>query len=215
MVPEREGAGKLTQLAWYAGAAAVGIVLALVFLLPGDGDRSSASPSGVTPAPGAMAGQGGGPGVGAPGSGGPGPLSGDMRTNADRLFNRVMTAAQQENRAEVEQFMPMAIQAYQMVEDLDVDGTYHLALLQMAAGRFQEAQATAAGILEAEPNHLLALGVSAEAAAAAGDSAAATDLYTRLMDGYAEEAERPLQEYQEHPQMLPRYRRAAETYLAD
>ena len=141
--------------------------------------------------------------------GGTGALSSDMRTNADRLFNRVMTAAEQGSEAEVEQFMPMAVRAYEMVDDLDHDGLYHLALLQLTGGDLDASRRTAQRILDAAPNHILALGVSASAAEAADDAAAAETLWTRLLDAYPEEAGKPLPEYMDHQVMLEEYRRMA------
>ena len=120
-----------------------------------------------------------------------------------------MRAAQQGNQAEVEQFMPMAIQAYGMVEDLNEDGLYHLAILQATAGNYSDARATSQRILDRSPNHILALGVAASAAGEAGDEAAAEALWNRLLEAYPEESGKPLPEYMDHQSMLPQYRETA------
>lgn len=186
---------------WIAAGAAVAVVL-LVLLLPRRTD-----PAG----PGRMTTPGAAPPAGAttPGSGGP-VLSADMRTNADRLFNRVMAAAERGDRAEVARFIPMAIQAYGMVDELDADGLYHLAILHRTAGNDAGARATAERILQDHPDHILALGLAAAAAEQAGDSASALAYHRRLLDAYATEAARPLPEYLDHQRMLPEYRRAAQ-----
>lgn len=146
---------------------------------------------------------------GAPGSATGAGLSGDMRTNADRLFNRIMTAAEQGNEAEVNQFMPMAIQAYGMVPDLDNDGIYHLGLLHLTAGDYAQAMNEAERLMADEPNHLLGLAVAADASAGAGDSAQAVEYWQRFLDAYDSEAGKPLPEYVDHQPMMPEYRRMA------
>lgn len=198
-----------SRAGWYIGAVAL-LVLALVLMLPRFTDR--AGPPSMTgepsAAPGAPAGGGAVPG-------GDGVLSSDMRTNADRLFNRIMTAAEQGDRAQVDQFMPMAVQAYGMVEDLDDDGVYHLAILHLTAGQYDQARETAERILASSPDHILALGVAAEASAAMGDSARADGYYRRLLDAYPEEAARPVTEYVEHQPMLTEYRRLGRERLGE
>ncbi len=185
------------RAAWIIAAAAILVVLLIVFL-PRRAERVPAPRTG-TEAP--FAGQTGG-GAGA----GLGELSSDMRSNADRLFNRIMMAAEQGNQAEVDQFMPMAIQAYGMVDNLDDDGIYHLAILQQTAGEYGEARSAAERILEHSPDHILALGVAASAAADNGDTAAASSLWQRLLEAYPEEAGKPLPEYMDHQAMLQAYR---------
>lgn len=197
------------RLPWLIGGAAV-VAAVLVFMLPRETERAG---------PPAMTGPNGG-GAGAPfaggapdGAGTPPPLSGDMRVNADRLFNRIMTARQQGETAEAARFMPMAVQAYGMVEDLDADGLYHLALLHLTAGEYEAAQHAASRILTTDPDHVLALGVAGAAAAGAGDRAGAAELYAHLLEVYPTEAARDRPEYADHQGMLPEYRRAAREYL--
>jgi tetratricopeptide (TPR) repeat protein len=193
-------AGGGSKAGWIIAAGAVVVVLLFVFL-PRGTDRVAAPPAGSQQAP--FAGSGGG----APGS--MDGLSSDMRTNADRLFNRIMAAAEQGNQGEVDQFMPMAIQAYGMVDDLDDDGLYHLGLLHLTAGDTEEARNTAQRILDGSPEHILALGLAATAAAEAGDDSTAESLWGRLLDGYTQEAGKPLSEYLDHQNMLDEYRRLA------
>lgn len=196
---------------WVIAGVAVAVV-ALVLFLPDDTRRAGPAEMTGTSAPPFAGGAPGGSGAaGAPGAG-MGGLSSDMRVNADRLFNRIMTAAEQGNQAEVDQFMPMAIQAYGMVEDLDDDGLYHLAVLHLVAGDPAQARATTDRILDASPDHILALGVAAEAAAAAGDSAAAAADYRRLLEGYGAESAKPLPEYVDHQPMLEEYRERARAF---
>ena len=194
------GGGRGLPWPWIVGAGALLLIL-LVFLLQRRAER--AGPEAMTTPAGAPV------GGGMPASG-DGLLSNDMRTNADRLFNRIMSAAEQGNEAEVAQFMPMAVQAYGMVEGLDNDGLFHLAILHLTGDQPGEALATAERILADEPNHVLALGVAAAAAEAVGDDARAEAFHRRLLEAYPTEAARPLPEYLDHQRMLPEYRRAAQ-----
>jgi tetratricopeptide (TPR) repeat protein len=136
-------------------------------------------------------------------------FTGDLRTDADRLFNRVMAAAEMGDQQEVDQFMPMAMQAYEMVPDLDDDGLFHLAILYETAGDYDEARSTAERILAASPNHLLALGVAGTSSLAAGDTAAAEQYFRRLLAAYPQESQRLLPEYQHHQVMIEEYQRQA------
>jgi tetratricopeptide (TPR) repeat protein len=190
-----EGAGNLP---WYI-AGAVLVVLILVLGLPlVMGEDDSPPARGTAPFPGAAV------------PGGLAPLEGTPREQADRLFNRVMTAREQGNAPEALQFAPMGIQAYQMAEPLDDDGLYHLATLQNTASDFAAARATAERILSRNPNHLLGLAAAAEAATGAGDAAAAREYHQRLLDAYDAELARALPEYQDHARILPDYRQAAQ-----
>jgi tetratricopeptide (TPR) repeat protein len=197
------GGGSGSNVApWLIGIVAVIIVVVLVI---------SYLPNGAPQRP-AGSGMGGGeaPAMGAPAEGGMGGLSSDMRTNADRLFNRIMTAAEQGNQAEVDQFMPMAIQAYGMVDDLDDDGLFHLGLLHLTAGSYDQALQTAQRILADQPNHLLGLAVAAQASEGMGDTTQANEYWQRYLDSYSAESGKPLPAYVDHQPILPEYRRMAQ-----
>lgn len=187
-----------SKAGWIIAAAAIVVVL-LVVLLPRATERVPAPPVEERVPVGAPTGTGGGQGV----------LSADMRTNADRLYNRIMAAAEQGNQAEVDQFMPMAIQAYEAVEGLDEDGLYHLALLNITAGDYDAGRAAAQRILDRSPGHILALGALATAATEAGDEAAARDHWQRLLEAYPQEVGKPLPEYMDHQNMMSEYQRMA------
>ena len=125
------------------------------------------------------------------------------REAADRLFNRVMAAVEQDDSTEVVQFLPMAIRAYELAEPLDLDGSFHLAVLRMEGARTQEGLSAAEDILAADPNHLLGLGVAADALLALGDTARAQVYYSRWLEVYDDEIARELPEYLTHALMLP------------
>lgn len=137
------------------------------------------------------------------------------REEADSLFNVVMSAAEKRDQQTVVQALPEALSAYAKLGPLDGDGIFHVALLQLTGGRFAEARATAQKLLADNPNHLLALSVSARAAAAAGDAAAARDFNQRLLRAYDSEVVKPLVEYRDHARVLPLQRAEAEAALKD
>jgi tetratricopeptide (TPR) repeat protein len=187
------GGGRWSSAPWWIAAAAA-LVVVLILLIPERAERAGPRPM-VDPGMDAPAGMGG--------------FTGDLRTDADRLFNRVMTAAEAGDQPEVEQFMPMAKQAYEMVPDLDDDGLFHLAILYETAGEFDSARATAERILEGSPDHILGLGVAGTSALAAGDTAVAEGYFRRLLDAYPRESGRLVPEYTHHQVMLEEYERQA------
>jgi tetratricopeptide (TPR) repeat protein len=142
-----------------------------------------------------------------------GPLTGTVREQADRLFNRIMQARAEGNTDQVQFFLPMALSAYRQAEPLDDDGLFHLGLLEIEAGEAAAARATVERVLSRHPDHLLALAVAAEAAGAQGDSGTARAFYERLLRAYDAEHVRPLPEYVDHARVLPEYRAAAERFL--
>jgi hypothetical protein len=185
------------NLPWYiaGGVLLLLIIILVVPMLRDDGARTSALGPAV-------------PAGAAPGT--PPPLTGTPREQADRLFNRIMTAAESGDSAEALRFTPMAIGAYEMAAPLDHDGRYHLAVVHMVAGDYAAARATAEEILATDVNHLLGLAAAGEAAERAGDLAAARDYYGRLLAAYDAEVARGLQEYRDHAQSLPQFRAAAQ-----
>jgi hypothetical protein len=189
---------------WIAVAAAV--VVILILLIPERAERA-----GPLPARQPLTEQDVPGGVGGMGPGGG--FTGDIRQDADRLFNRVMGAAEAGDLDEVNQFMPMALQAYEMVPELDHDGLFHLAILYETAGEYEMARARAEDILRSVPDHILALGVGGTASVSAGDAAAAREYFQRLLDGFEQESQRLRPEYGHHQAMVDEYRRMAQSYL--
>ena len=132
------------------------------------------------------------------------------REAADRLFNRVMTAVSAGNSAEVVQFMPMAIRAFELAEPRDADGKFHVVLLNLTAQLNAEALAGAEDILSELPNHLLGLAMAGDASLALGDSASARGYYGRWLDAFETEAAKDLLEYRDHAPMFPEMQAKAE-----
>ncbi len=136
------------------------------------------------------------------------------RQAADQLFNRVMRASASGDSVEAQGFMPMALQAYQMAQPLDMDGLFHLSLLQRTAFQPESALATAQQMLEGEPNHILGLGAAAAAAVELGMDAEAAAYYQQILDNYDTEIARPLVEYEGHSDYFESAKDEAQAFLA-
>lgn len=134
------------------------------------------------------------------------------REAADRLFDRVMRTISAGDTAGALGFQPMAVQAYELVGDLDLDGMFHMALLQQLSDP-AAALATAKKMLEAEPDHILGLGMAGEASAAMGEQAAAREHYEHLLRAYDVEFARNLVEYDAHRNLMTQFKATAEAYL--
>jgi hypothetical protein len=135
----------------------------------------------------------------------------DPREAADRLFNRVMQAWSSGDTAQAQGFVPMAIQAYGRVDNLDIDGHYHLSLLQLLVAHDARAsRAEADTILAASPTHLFGLYAAAQSEQVLGNRAQAVAFYKRFLQSYDAEVKRALPEYKEHEQALSGMKAQAE-----
>ncbi len=138
----------------------------------------------------------------------------DPLAEADELFNEAMMA--HESKApEAPAAISAALAAYQKL-DLkgDADGKYHLALLQLAKGDLAAARATLDEILAAVPDHLLALGASAQAAAKANAPKVAAARWEQYLQNL-EPKRNARSEYEHHAAILPIYQREAEAFLVN
>lgn len=190
---------------WAAGALMVIVILLLVFPIINPGGKGSQSQPGAMPnAPFA----GGG-------SGAPPDLSQmSPREAADRLFNRVMAAAENGDSSQVAEFMPMALQAYDMVGPLDADARFHVSLLQRTNGDYQAALSTAEQGLEEAKDHLLLLGAAGTAARELGDTAKALKYYRRFLEVYDDQVGTDRSGYADHAPLIPDMKTEAEQFTA-
>ena len=180
-----------SRVTWYvAGALILGLILVITYTLYGPIRSAISEPSPPSPA---------GSPIGA--------SSVDLSTMtprqaADRLFNRVMAAAERGNNTEVVNFLPMAIRAHEMIEGLDADGKFHLVLLNLQASLNKNALISAREILAESPKHLLGLVGAADASLALGDTASARVFYQDWLDAYDSEIVKKLPEYIDHRVIL-------------
>lgn len=208
--PEPVGAGPgggNAPVAWaVAGILLVGLLAVAAFPIfaPGDGGP----PRGSAPA-------------GAPAAGALGPAPnvdlGSMtpREAADRLYARIAVALSTQDTTEVLNFLPMALDAYEIARPLDTDGLFHLALLQRVDLDFEASLATAHEGLEMDPNHLLHLSAAAEASRELGRLDETRGYYQRLLEVWDEESQRELEDYEEHAPLLPVIRQDALDFLEE
>ncbi len=136
------------------------------------------------------------------------------REAADRLFNRVMSSVAEGDSAGAQAFVPMAIGAYERARPLDLDGLFHLSLLQRTAMDLEGALASAEAILAEDPDHVLGLTAAAAAAEELGRDDRAAELYEHLLSVYEAESQRGLQEYLDHAQIMNTVRDSAEAFLS-
>jgi len=207
--PSSSAAARTSPLPWAVAGIAVAALIA-VLLIPrlngGEQPATAAAPAQGPVAQAPFAGGGGAQGN---------PRAVDLssmtpREAADRLFNRVMTAVSNNDTAQAMQFLPMAIQAYRNVDQLDADGRYHLGALYLFANQPTEAKAQADSILASNPTHLFGLFVGAQAESQRGNQAGAKELYRKFLQAYDAEIAKKLPEYEEHSQGFPTMKTQAE-----
>lgn len=189
---------------WIAGVAmfALIVIVGVRMVTPAGSGAPAAQPQPVAPFAGG-------------GTGTPPDLSQmTPREAADRLFDRVMTYVSQNDSAQAQAFMPMALGAYERAQPLDHDGLFHLSLLNAVAGNLEEALADAQQVLADDPDHILALAAGAQAAIALGQTELAGQYYQHLLDVYADQVARGLPEYEAHRPIMESVRDEAEAFLA-
>jgi hypothetical protein len=132
------------------------------------------------------------------------------RERFDRLFNRVMQAAEQGDTAQVERFTPMALGAYAQLDSTNADARYHAAVLRLQVGDVPGALALADTILARNPGHLFAYVVRGTAAGFQGDTAAARRAARDFLSHYSAEMRANRIEYREHQPALDDFKQQAE-----
>ena len=130
---------------------------------------------------------------------------------ASRLYNRVMQAAAGNETAQVQMFLPRAIDAHEMAKPLNSDEAFHLSSLQRMALRNEDALASAQEALVLEPNHLLLLYTAGEAARASGQMELAAGFANKMLEVWDEETALAREEYGMHQGMMEDVRAFAES----
>jgi hypothetical protein len=132
------------------------------------------------------------------------------RQRFDRLFNRIMQAAEQGDSTEVQRFTPMALGAYQQLDTRDADARYHAAVLHLQVGDFGEAKALADTILAESPGHLFGYVVRGTVAQFEGDQSALSRAHRDFLAHYRAETAARRVEYLEHRPVLDEFKKEAE-----
>lgn len=117
---------------------------------------------------------------------------------AERLYNRVMSYTERGATDSAQVFAPMAIQAYQMIGELNADQRYDMGRIALVTGDPVTAAAQADTILGANPTHLLGLLLAAEAADAQQQTAKAAGFRKRFVAAAPAERAKGLPEYVQH-----------------
>jgi hypothetical protein len=176
-------------LPWAVAAIALVAFVALIA-----GQRFGRSPEPQQPQA-----EGGAPFAGATGNGAAPDISNMSPADAAvRLYNRVMSAHERGQQDTVRMFAPMAITAYQMIGNLDLDQRYDLGRIAAVSGDEATAKAQADTILKQNPTHLLGLILAADAARIRKDAAAEKSYRDKLVASAAAERAKNLPEYTAH-----------------
>jgi hypothetical protein len=133
------------------------------------------------------------------------------RERFDRLFNRVMQAAEQGDTAQVDRFTPMALGAYAQLDSVNADARYHAAVLRLQVGDVAGAQALADTLLARSPGHLFGYIIRGTAAEFRGDTAAARRAGREFLSHYDAERRADRIEYREHEPAIEDFKKRAET----
>lgn len=113
------------------------------------------------------------------------------RERADRLFDRIVRAAEAGDTAQVMQFQPMALSAYAMLGQQDSDSRYHVGLIHSLAGNFAAARAQLDSLRAIEPDHLLGAMLAFTIAELTEDADGREQAYRVFLEAY--DAEMALQ----------------------
>lgn len=178
-------------------AIAAVAVIALVVVLIQRGEPAAAPQGAVAPF--------------ADGAGGTPPDLSSMtpREQFDRLYDRVMRAAEQGDTATVNGFSPMALQAYRNLESVDADARYDIAMIRLHTGDIAGARALADSILADQPDHLFGYVLQAALARFEGDDVQLQEIYRRFLGAWDKEMAAKRPEYSAHQTTLDRFEQTA------
>jgi len=192
------GAPSADRVPWLiAGVALVGMLAAILFGLTRERPAAAAAEPEDMPAATAA------PGV-------PPDISNmSPRERFNRLYNRVMQAAQSGDEATVTRFSPMALMAYAQLDTVDADAMFHAALIKMHTSDVEGARALGDSILTRSPGHLFGYIVQGTVARFRKDQKSLDAAYAGFLKRYDTEmkAERP--EYEDHRTSVESFRTAA------
>jgi len=127
----------------------------------------------------------------------------------NRLYNRVMQAAESGDEATVTRFTPMALMAYAQLDTVDADARYHAALLKVHTGDIDASRALADTILTRDPGHLFGYVIQGTVARFRKDEKALDRAYSGFLKHYDAEIKAGRPEYQEHRRSVDDFRKAA------
>jgi double zinc ribbon protein len=181
----------------FAGAALAGLLAVILVVLARGSTRPAAAESADLPA------------QAAPAETPPDISQMTPRERFNRLYNRVMQAAQSGDQATVTRFTPMALGAYAQLDTTDADARFHAALLQVHTGDLNTPAALADSILAGNPGHLFGYIVRGTVARFRKDEKVLGESYTGFLKHYDAEMKANRPEYEEHRTSVENFRTAA------
>lgn len=196
---------------WFAGGGAVLVIAVAGAMAVYTGMLTSGRTDSLARTPTFSATISGGPATRAPGSVDLASMS--PREAADRLFNRVMSASETGNRDEALQFAPMALQAYQMVPELDADAHFHVGLISLVSGDTAGVRAEIDRLRQYSPSHLLSYYLAYEATTK--ESPEAKEILRQFSAAVDRELATARPEYQAHGNSIARLREIAANAVQD
>jgi hypothetical protein len=128
---------------------------------------------------------------------------------ASRLFDRVMRHQEAGQVDSMRFFLPMALQAHQMLASHTEDSRFHLGLLQLANENPAGAIAQADSIQRMTSDHLFIYVLRARALTERGDAAGARRAYSDYLRAEAAERGKQRPEYTDHSTTLDLFRNEA------
>jgi hypothetical protein len=132
------------------------------------------------------------------------------RERFDRLYNRIMVAAQQGDTAQVQRFTPMALGAYAQLDTFDADARYHAAVIRLQSGDVAGAHALADTILDQSPDNLLGYLLRGTAAGLTDDPGARAQAEREFLRRFEREMAAGRPEYRDHAPVIEEFKKAAE-----
>jgi len=202
--------GRSDQTAWIVAGVIVVLLVGVIVWQVERGPPAPVVPDMANPGAGGAPFAGGGPPGGGPTGAAPDISQMSPRERFDRLFNRIMAAADQGDSNTVTTFTPMALGAYQQLDTVDTDARYHAALLLLQVGGVPGALALADSIESAQPGHLFGYLIRGTAADLAQNDAMRRQAYRDFLQHFAAEEKANRSEYREHQPAIEEFKRKAE-----
>ncbi len=131
------------------------------------------------------------------------------RERFNRLYNRVMQAAQSGDEATVARFTPMALMAYAQLDTIDADARYHMALLKVHTGDVEASRTLGDSVLTQSPGHLFGYMIQGTVARFRKDQKALSRAYGGFLEHYDAEMKAARPEYQDHRTSVDDFHKAA------
>ena len=131
------------------------------------------------------------------------------RERFDRLWERVMRAAEAQSADTVTMFSPMALAAYRQLDSVATDARLHAAMIHVAVGELREAKALADTIERNEPGHLFIDLIRGSVAEQENDAKTLARAYLDFLAHYDRELAANRKEYIDHKPILDDFKNRA------